>query len=98
MARKIVDLTMEFGTGLPVSPGYPILIVHRWTSIEEHGYCSNLLMLVEHTGTHVDAPAHFIGNAPAVDKVPIERFMGKGVVIDASDLEPEVAITANMIE
>ena len=98
MARRVIDLTMEFRTGLPVFPGYPVPIVHRWTSIEEHGYYSNLLMFVEHTGTHVDAPAHFIRDAPTIDRVPIERFMGRGVVIDVSDLEPRAAITANIIE
>ena len=98
MVRKIIDLTMELKTGLPVFSGYPVPIVHKWTSIEEHGYYSNLLMFVEHTGTHVDAPAHFIKNALTIDKVPIERFMGKGVVIDVSNLKPKAAITASMIK
>ena len=98
MPRKIIDLTMDLKTNAPVFPGYPIPIVHRWTSIEEHGYYSNLLMFVEHTGTHVDSPAHFIKDAPTIDKVSLERFMGKGVVIDVTGLAPKAAITAEIIE
>ncbi|RLE72941.1 MAG: cyclase family protein [Thermoprotei archaeon] len=98
MSSRIIDLTMDLKTGSPVFPGYPTPIVHRWTSIEEHGYYSNLLMFVEHTGTHVDSPAHFIKDAPTIDKVPLERFMGKGVVIDVSNLPSKAAITAELIE
>jgi arylformamidase len=37
-----------------------------------------------HTGTHVDAPLHFIKGAQTVDQVPIERFVGPARVIDCS--------------
>lgn len=94
---RIVDLSMELRTGAPVFPGYPVPIVHVWTSIEEHGYYSNILMLDEHTGTHVDAPAHFIKGAATIDEVPLERFMGEGVVIDVSGLPPKAAITEELI-
>ncbi|MHB9302267.1 cyclase family protein [Thermofilum pendens] len=95
---RIVDLTMELKTGAPVFPGYPVPIVHTWTTIKEHGYYSNLLMLVEHTGTHVDSPAHFIEGAPTIDKVPLERFMGRGIVVDASHLPPKAPITREFLE
>ncbi len=95
---RIVDLTMKLKTGTPVFPGYPTPIVHKWTSIEEHGYYSNLLMFVEHTGTHVDAPAHFIENGLSIDDVPLEKFMGKGVVVDVSGLGKRVNITKELIE
>jgi kynurenine formamidase len=89
---------MTLKTGTPVFPGYPTPIVHKWTSIREHGYYSNLLMFVEHTGTHVDVPAHFIEDGDTVDKVPLGKFMGKGVVIDVSNLGEKSKITKNVIE
>ncbi len=98
MPGRVVDLTMELRTGTPVFPSYPIPIVHTWTTIKEHGYYSNLLIFVEHTGTHVDSPAHFIEGAPTIDRIPLERFMGKGIVIDVSDLPPKGMITAELIE
>ncbi len=98
MPRRIVDLTMTLKTGTPVFPGYPIPIVHTWTTVREHGYYSNLLILVEHTGTHVDAPAHFIENGTTIDEVPPEKFMRRGVVIDVSSLGPRAEITREIIE
>ncbi|ABM80673.1 cyclase family protein [Hyperthermus butylicus] len=95
---RIVDLTMTLKTGAPVFPGDPLPIVRTWTTIREHGYYSNLLVFGEHTGTHVDAPAHFIEDAPTVDEVPIERFMGRGVVIDASSLDGKALINKEFIE
>ena len=55
------------------------------------------MQMVVHHGTHLDAPCHFVNDAPAMDKVPLERFYGPGVIwhidapdrgaIDAADLE-----------
>lgn len=98
MGYKIIDLTMDLSTGSPVFPGYPVPIVHKWTSIEEHGYYSNLLMFVEHTGTHVDAPAHFVKGATTIDRVSLDKFMGRGVVVDASSLQSKAGITREFIE
>ncbi len=95
---RIIDLSMKLYTGAPVFPGYPSPVVHPWTRLELHGYYSNLLLLVEHTATHVDAPAHFVEEGATIDEVPLERFMGKGVVIDASSLAEKAAITAEFIE
>lgn len=45
------------------------------------------IQMVVHFGTHVDAPCHWINGAPAMDRVPLERFYGPGVIwhIDAGD-------------
>lgn len=40
-----------------------------------------------HVGTHVDAPRHFIDGGPTIDELPLERFHGPGVVVDASGIE-----------
>ena len=94
---KIIDLSMYIYTGLPVFEGYPIPIVHEWTNIDRDGYYSNILMLVEHTGTHVDSPAHFIKGAPSIDEVPLERFMGKALVVDVSGLKEKEEIRVEHI-
>ena len=95
---KIVDLTMPLSGETPVFPSYPKPVVHTWTTIRNHGYYSNLLLLVEHTGTHVDAPAHFIDGGETVDRVPLDRFMGRGIVVDASTLPPKAVISRDFVE
>lgn len=98
MRIKVVDLSMEIKTNTPVFQIYPVPIVHTWTNIKEHGFYSNLLMFVEHTGTHVDAPAHVLEGRETVDLIPLERFMGDGVVVDASTLPPKASITRAFLE
>ncbi len=98
MRIKIVDLSMEIKTNTPVFQIYPIPIVHTWTNIREHGFYSNLLVLAEHTGTHVDAPAHVVEGGETIDSIPLERFAGEGVVVDASYLPPKASITKSLLE
>src|SRR5215813_8522286 len=42
------------------------------------------LIMGSHTGTHVDAPRHFISTGTGVDKVPLENFIGEAVILDMS--------------
>ena len=49
-----------------------------------------------HSGTHVDAPMHFIANGASIDKVPLDRFIGPARVIEIAD--DVQAITATELE
>lgn len=53
------------------------------------------LCLGVHTGTHVDAPIHFVPGAPGIEAVPLEALVGPGLVVDAGDVP---AITADILE
>jgi kynurenine formamidase len=39
-------------------------------------------MLIEHTGTHVDSPAHFIDEGSFIDEVSLDRFCGRAIIVD----------------
>jgi len=78
---RIVDLTQGIGPETKVFPGYPQPIVRPWTYLDKHGYYSNWLLLVEHTGTHMDSPAHFIEGAPTIDRLPPEKFLARAAVV-----------------
>ena len=58
------------------------------------------LTMDEHTGTHVDAPLHFIPEGPAhygVDEVPLERLAVRAATIDATGLGPDGLLNAEPI-
>ncbi len=78
---RLVDLTQPISPSTRVFPGYPHPIVHKWTTIREDGYFSNLLVFVEHTATHMDSPAHFIEGGPTIDRLPLEKFFARAVVL-----------------
>jgi kynurenine formamidase len=67
------------------------------------GWARELLTLGTHNATHVDAPYHYnssIGGAPAetIDELPLERFIGPGVVVDATGHADGEALTAAQME
>jgi len=47
-------------------------------------YASNNFFTAEHGGTHLDAPIHFSQGAETVEQIPVERFLGRAVVVDVT--------------
>lgn len=88
----IVDLSLPLGEETELYPGDPPVSIKPWALIWRDGYYMNVIKMGEHTGTHVDAPAHFIPNGKTVDEMPLERFMGRGIVIDVRGGEGEVKL------
>ena len=79
--RTVVDLTHPFSPSLPVYPGYNPIRVRPRTTIAQNGYANNEITFDEHTGTHVDAPSHFIAGATSGDRLPVDRLIAPLVVI-----------------
>ncbi|PPD57713.1 cyclase family protein [Dehalogenimonas etheniformans] len=62
--------------------------VERTDDIERgDSYSLSALCLSSHSGTHIDAPAHFLRNGETVDKIPMERFVGAARVVEIADTE-----------
>jgi kynurenine formamidase len=93
---RVVDLTTTLGPDTPVidlppifapSPGLTLTEISRYDSRGPAWYW-NVLNLGEHTGTHFDAPVHWVSGKDlpnnAVDSIPPERFIGPAFVLDCS--------------
>lgn len=93
---KVVDLTQPLGPDTPViglppqfgsSPGVTMEVISRFDDKGPAWYW-NVLHLGEHTGTHFDAPVHWITGKDlpdnCCDSIPVGRFVGPACVIDAS--------------
>jgi kynurenine formamidase len=65
---------------VPRLASFPPPRIERVASIPERPLNITQLSMVVHIGTHVDSPRHFFSDGPALDEVPLERFMGSGVV------------------
>ena len=86
---KIYDISVPIAPGVtPVYEGDPGIKIESCHSIAR-GDAANVsaLNLGAHTGTHVDAPAHFIEGAPGVISLPLEALVGEARVIE---LPPDV--------
>jgi kynurenine formamidase len=95
-AVRVVDLTQPLGPQTPViglpdifapSPGLTVEQISRYDD-EGPGWYWNTLHLGEHTGTHFDAPVHWVTGKDLADNrcdtIPVGRFVGPGCVIDVS--------------
>jgi kynurenine formamidase len=79
--RDVVDLTHTFSPRLPIFPAFkPVQIRPRFSSAKD-GFFANELTFDEHTGTHMDAPVHFVPNATTADRLSAERFIAPLAVI-----------------
>src|SRR5947209_1175473 len=80
----VYDISVPIAPGeTPVYEGDPGIEVVSWASISR-GDPANVSMLSfgAHTGTHVDAPAHFIEGAPGVKSLPLDALMGEALVVE----------------
>lgn len=78
---KPIDLTLTISETLPTFPGSPEPHFIPWSTLKDDGYNLELLFLSSHTGTHMDAPFHFVKNGAKIHEIPVKRFIGKGILI-----------------
>jgi arylformamidase len=81
---RIYDISVPVAPGeTPVYPGDPGIEVGSWNAIARGDPANvTLLKLGAHTGTHVDAPAHFIEGAAGVASLPLEALWGEALVVE----------------
>ena len=72
---KAIDLTLGISADTKVFPGSPQPSFIKWSKFDVHGCDSEVMFLSTHTGTHMDAPSHFISGAATIDKIEIDRFV-----------------------
>ena len=72
--RDVHDLTHVFSPRTPVFPAFKPIQIRPKFSIAKDGFFANEVTFDEHTGTHLDAPAHFVANAVTADKLPADKF------------------------
>lgn len=88
---EIFDVSVPIRPGMITYPGDPPVHMERVVSIEQGGV-ANLTRLDfgVHSGTHVDAPVHFIDGGAGVDALSLEVFLGPCEVVDATAVDREI--------
>jgi len=82
---RVLDLSYAINDKLVPWPGDK-----RWfeaqvnATVEKNGYFTRSFWMLEHYGTHLDAPIHFPPGKATVDQIPAKQFFGPAVVLDVS--------------
>ena len=85
---KIVDLTQPMANGMPVMDGIEPPQFRDFADVKVDGYAMSQYTFVNHTGTHVDAPAHQIAGGASLDEIPLDRLVTYAVTMDLTGHEP----------
>lgn len=92
---KIHDVTFTIEPGMTVWPGDDSVQLYRQQKIDDGANANvSFLGLSVHTGTHIDAPFHFLKEGSGVDQIPLDLLVGKAQVVqippDAKMINTEV--------
>jgi kynurenine formamidase len=99
---RVVDLSYAISDKLVPWP-----TDKRWfeaetnATVAKDGYFTRSFWMLEHYGTHLDAPIHFPPGTIPVDKIPAKQSFGAGVVIDVreeSDKNADYRLTVERVE
>ncbi|HEY8407783.1 MAG TPA: cyclase family protein [Gaiellaceae bacterium] len=94
---RVLDLTHAFDNGMPVFPGLPDPSFEPIAKVEEDGYAMTRYAMLNHIGTHVDAPAHQIAGGDTLDEIGLERLVTDAIRIDVSHRDPHGSIPLDEI-
>ena len=79
---RLIDLTIPWGPEVEPVPGHPHIYYVPIHHHELHGLSTGFATFSIHTGTHIDAPYHFIPGGLTIDRVPLEWLCGPAVLVD----------------
>ncbi len=80
---KIYDISVEIGSWMHVYPGDPGIRVESALSIDRGDSCNVARYCFgSHTGTHIDAPYHFLSDGKRLSEIPLNLLIGRTLVIE----------------
>ena len=94
--KKIIDLTMNINEKMHVYKvhWHPKVKIKQLGSFKNVDRETRQITLGTHTGTHVDAPRHFINRGKTIESIPLETLCGEAIILDFSKftLKKEIQI------
>ena len=82
---RVVDLTIPLDSNVIMWPGALAPDAETVVTVKHDGYFARRVSFFEHSGTHFDAPCHFIEGGKSVDQVPVETLVRPIAMIDISE-------------
>jgi len=99
---RVIDLSYALNDKLVAWPGDAKAFEAKVNAtVEKNGYFTRSFWMLEHYGTHMDAPAHFPPGKTTLDKIAVEKFFGAAVIVDVrseADRNPDYQLTVKRIE
>ncbi|HSC44905.1 MAG TPA: cyclase family protein [Candidatus Acidoferrum sp.] len=99
---RVIDLSYAISDKMVPWPGDAKAFEAKTNAtVEKNGYFTRSFWMLEHYGTHMDAPAHFPPGTTTLDQIAAEKFFGPAVVLDArkeAERDPDYQLSAKKVE
>jgi len=83
---QIYDVSVPLSAATPTYPGDPGIEIKQWLTLADGDVANvSLISFGLHSGTHVDAPAHFIAGGSRVESLPLESLIGEAEVVEVAN-------------
>ena len=89
---EIIDLSHQLHTGMQVYPGDPPVVIEPILHAETDWVNVLSVHMGSQSGTHIDSPFHVLNELATLDQIPLQRFIGRWSLVDATGLSPREAI------
>jgi kynurenine formamidase len=83
--RRAVDLTHTLSADFPTFFGVPGIEMKRQAELKKDGFNAYIWHVMEHAGTHLDAPIHFSENGATADRIDAASLVVPLAVVDVSE-------------
>lgn len=95
----LIDLTYDIEESMTTfdAPWHPPVSVTQLGRHEYEGRETRKVTFGTHTGTHVDAPLHFIAGGKSIEKITLDKLIGEITTIDFSQLGNNETVTKKML-
>ena len=85
-SSKWLDVSVPIYSGMVHFPDNPSIEIDRIMDVEKGDICTlSALRMGSHTGTHIDAPIHFLPGGTGAEEVPLDHLIGPARVIEIKD-------------
>lgn len=84
---KIYDISIPIKTDMLLWPGDPGVVIETTATIEKDGVGESRFSFGGHTGTHIDAPSHFVAQGKNIDQLDLHKLIGPCTVVDLTHLD-----------
>lgn len=87
---KLLDISWPISSATTGYKDRHIVKIEKLKKFDKDGVRETMIELSSHTGTHVDAPAHFLRDGVTIDEMALERLAGSCVVLDLMNVEDAI--------
>lgn len=92
----LYDVSMPIHNNMLVWNGDPKVSITPVAAVATNGVSLSHFSLGSHTGTHIDAPSHFLEDGNSIDKIRLEKFIGKCRVLDLTHIDHQEILVSDI--